>query len=138
MEDIKITTLEKIADAVEKFLEQTSGNKIFAFYGEMGAGKTTFIKEICKRLHVVNMVTSPTFSILNEYITDKGEKIFHFDFYRIKKIEEALDIGIEEYFYSNNICFIEWPEKIESLLPMETLAVKISVDENEERLISFN
>ncbi|HBX49935.1 MAG: tRNA (adenosine(37)-N6)-threonylcarbamoyltransferase complex ATPase subunit type 1 TsaE [Bacteroidetes bacterium RIFOXYA12_FULL_35_11] len=138
MGNIKIASLDRISIAAEEFISQTSGYKIFAFYGEMGVGKTTLIKEICKKLHVVNMVSSPSFSIINEYITDKGDRIYHFDFYRINKIEEAFDLGIEEYFYSNNLCFIEWPEKIEALLPVNTLAVKIRIGMNNERIIEMN
>ncbi|MCX6280164.1 MAG: tRNA (adenosine(37)-N6)-threonylcarbamoyltransferase complex ATPase subunit type 1 TsaE [Bacteroidetes bacterium] len=100
--------------------------RIFALYGSMGAGKTTFIKAICQELGVADIVQSPTFSIINEYKTVYGESIFHFDFYRIKKTDEAFDIGYEDYFYSGRYCFLEWPELIESLLPTETIRVRIS------------
>ncbi len=104
--------------------------RIFAFFGKMGAGKTTFIKALCAFLGVTETVNSPTFAIVNQYITPSSESIFHFDFYRIKKIDEVLDIGYEDYFYSGSFCFIEWPEKIEELLPPD--AVKVEIIENEE------
>lgn len=104
--------------------------RIFAIFGKMGAGKTTFIKALCAFLGVTETVNSPTFALVNQYITPMGENIFHFDFYRIKKIEEVLDIGYEDYFYSGSFCFIEWPEKIEELLPPD--AVKVVITENEE------
>jgi len=103
--------------------------RIFAFYGSMGAGKTTFIKAICNELGVADIVQSPTFSIINEYKTVNGQSIFHFDFYRIKKTEEVFDIGYEDYFYSGSYCFLEWPELIEQLLPADTLRISISGDD---------
>ncbi len=103
--------------------------RIFAFYGSMGSGKTTFIKAICRILGVPDTVNSPSFAIVNQYDSGSGEPVFHFDFYRIKKTEEALDIGYEDYFFSGNYCFIEWPEKIEHLLPAETVRVSVVVDE---------
>jgi tRNA threonylcarbamoyladenosine biosynthesis protein TsaE len=104
--------------------------RMFAFFGEMGAGKTTFIKALCAELGVIDTVNSPTFALVNQYQDDRGEPVFHFDFYRIKKIEEVLDIGYEDYFYSGSYCFIEWPELIEYLLPDETVRVNIAVDES--------
>jgi tRNA threonylcarbamoyladenosine biosynthesis protein TsaE len=101
----------------------------------MGAGKTTFIKAICETLGAADIVSSPTFTIVNEYRTSAGESLFHIDFYRIKKVEEAFDFGIEEYFSGNSYCFIEWPELAEQILPPETVRVKITVGENEERII---
>ena len=101
----------------KKLLKTFSGKRVFAFYGEMGAGKTTLIKGICNYLGVLDTVTSPTFSIVNEYQTREGGIVYHFDFYRISKIEEVMDMGYEEYFFSSNYCFVEWPEKIENLLP---------------------
>ncbi len=101
----------------KKLLKTFPGKRVFAFYGEMGAGKTTLIKGICNYLGVLDTVTSPTFSIVNEYQTREGGIVYHFDFYRISKIEEVMDMGYEEYFFSSNYCFVEWPEKIENLLP---------------------
>jgi tRNA threonylcarbamoyladenosine biosynthesis protein TsaE len=106
-----------------------------AFYGEMGAGKTTLIKEICKILGVKDITSSPTFALINEYLTHADERIFHFDFYRINHLEEAYDLGYEDYFYSNSLCLIEWPEKIESLLPKKYIKIKISIDEKQQRIV---
>jgi tRNA threonylcarbamoyladenosine biosynthesis protein TsaE len=121
--------------AAGKLLEAYPEARIFALYGSMGAGKTTFIKAICKVLGVTDIVQSPTFSIINEYKTVTGESIYHFDFYRIRNRMEVFDIGYEDYMYSGSYCFMEWPELIESLLPEETVRVHIS-GEN-ERLIEF-
>lgn len=107
------------------------------FYGEMGSGKTTLIKEIVKQLGVDEVANSPTFSLVNEYLSRKGETIYHFDFYRIEKEEEAYDIGIEEYFYSNSWCFIEWPEKVENLLPLETVSVYLTLNNKGTRNIQI-
>lgn len=111
-----------------KLLETFPAARVFALYGSMGAGKTTFIKAIAAELGVADIVQSPTFSIVNEYRTVTGEPVFHFDFYRIRKKEEVFDIGYEDYLYSGNYCFIEWPELVESLLPAETIRVRISGD----------
>lgn len=111
--------------------------KVFAFYGKMGAGKTTFIKAICEEMGVDDVITSPTFAIVNEYETSEEDTIYHFDFYRIKKIEEVYDMGYEEYFYSGNLCFIEWPELIEDLLPEDATKVTIEEAEDGSRVISF-
>ena len=108
-----------------------------AFYGSMGAGKTTFIKAICDVLGVTDTVNSPTFAIVNEYLAANGESVYHFDFYRIKKIEEAYDFGYEDYFYSGNLCLIEWPELIEELLPEETVRVKIEETTNGARELTI-
>ena len=139
-----MTTAEKmIAENVsdlptvaEKILERTGSSRIIVFYGEMGAGKTTLIKAICRKLGVEGTVSSPTFSLVNEYISRQGKKIYHFDFYRLKNETEALDIGCEEYFASGNYCFIEWPEKIKHLLPATACAITISAN-GDERVISF-
>jgi tRNA threonylcarbamoyladenosine biosynthesis protein TsaE len=112
--------------AAVALLESFPHARIFAFYGQMGAGKTTFIKAICRELGVTDIVQSPTFSIINEYKTTTGESIYHFDFYRIKSIAEVFDIGYEDYLYSGSYCFMEWPELIESLLPDETIRINIS------------
>ncbi|AUC84381.1 tRNA (adenosine(37)-N6)-threonylcarbamoyltransferase complex ATPase subunit type 1 TsaE [Polaribacter sp. ALD11] len=108
-------------------------NKTLLFYGEMGVGKTTLIKEICKQLGVLDTISSPTFSLVNEYETSKKEKIFHFDFYRITDEEEALDMGIEEYLYNNDWCLIEWPQNVENLLPLESVEIHLSTLENGQR-----
>ena len=121
--------------AAEKLLAAFPENRVFAFYGKMGAGKTTFIKVICRALGVTDVVQSPSFAIINEYKTNEGDSIFHFDFYRIKKIEEVFDIGYEDYLYSGSYCLIEWPELIESLLPADVVKVNISGDD--QRLIEF-
>ncbi|MGM9704818.1 MAG: tRNA (adenosine(37)-N6)-threonylcarbamoyltransferase complex ATPase subunit type 1 TsaE [Prevotella sp.] len=136
--EIRINSLDEIRSAAETFISQTEGHTVFAFYGKMGAGKTTFIKAICECLGVEDVITSPTFAIVNEYISGQtGDVIYHFDFYRIKKLDEVYDMGYEEYFYSGNRCFIEWPELIEDLQPEDT--VKVTIEENEDgsRTISF-
>jgi tRNA threonylcarbamoyladenosine biosynthesis protein TsaE len=130
MDSILIDNLSALPSAAESFIKKMNGYSVFAFYGEMGAGKTTFIKEVCQQLGVDENITSPSFALVNEYITFKGASIYHFDCYRLKGVEEAIDIGAEEYFYSGNLCFIEWPERIEDLLPPETIEVHITVDNN--------
>lgn len=117
-----INELDEIACRISEFADK---NKFFAITGNMGVGKTTFIKKICKLIGVDTNVSSPTFSLINEYLNNKGEKIYHFDFYRIKNISEVYDIGYEDYFFSGNYCFIEWPEKIKELLPNEFLLINI-------------
>ena len=130
MNIIQINNLENIRQAANAFIRLMDCNTVFAFYGKMGAGKTTFIKAICEELSVEDMINSPTFTIINEYRSEKtGEQIYHFDFYRINKLCEACDIGVEDYFYSGALCLIEWPEIIESLLPDNT--VRITIDEKE-------
>lgn len=119
-------SLDQIS-TIAKEIIQTVPNKILLFYGAMGSGKTTLIKEIVKELGVHEVANSPTFSLVNEYLSDKGETIYHFDFYRIDSEEEAYDIGVEEYFYSNAWCFIEWPNKVENLLPLESVAIHIKI-----------
>ncbi len=116
---------------------QTVPKKVLLFYGAMGSGKTTLIKEIVKQLGVKEVASSPTFSLVNEYISDKGETIYHFDFYRIDNEEEAYDIGVEEYLYSQAWCFIEWPNKVENLLPLESVAIHISILSNGLRNIQI-
>jgi len=123
---IEIKDLEHIREAARAFVEAMGDHHVFAFYGSMGAGKTTFIKAICEELGVEDVVTSPTFAIVNEY--EGSVPIYHFDFYRIKKLEEVYDMGYEDYFYSDGLCFIEWPEMMEELLPDN--AVKVSIKEN--------
>ena len=126
---ITIKDLDHIEDAAREFIGQMGDDTVFAFYGKMGAGKTTFIKALCKLLGVEDEVNSPTFAIINEYRSaTTAELIYHFDFYRIKKLEEVYDLGYEDYFYSGALCFIEWPELVEELLPLD--AIKVTITEN--------
>lgn len=131
--EIRISNLDNIREAARQFIENIGDHRVFAFYGKMGAGKTTFIKAICEELGVEDIITSPTFAIVNEYTSHTSlltphDSIFHFDFYRIKKLEEVYDMGFEDYFYSGSLCFIEWPELIEEVLPED--AVKVTIEEN--------
>lgn len=129
--EIKIQSLEHIHEAAREFIAAMGDNTVFALYGKMGAGKTTFIKALCQELGVEDVVTSPTFAVINEYRSDiAGELIYHFDFYRIKKLEEVYDMGYEDYFYSDALCFIEWPELVEELLPGNT--IKVTIEELED------
>lgn len=134
--EIKIQDLEHISEAAKQFVDQIGSHKVFAFYGSMGAGKTTFIKAVCEELGVEDVITSPTFAIVNEY-TGKEGTIYHFDFYRIKKLEEVYDMGYEDYFYSGALCFIEWPELIEEVLPDDAVKVSITEKEDGSRAILF-
>ena len=134
--EIKIQNLDTIREAACEFIRQMGESRVFAFYGKMGSGKTTFIKALCEELGVNDVITSPTFAIVNDY-TANEESIYHFDFYRIKKLEEVYDMGFEEYFYSGNYCFIEWPELVEPLLPDDTLRVSISEQPDGSRLITM-
>ena len=142
--EIKIQSIETIREAAREFISHIGERKVFAFYGKMGAGKTTFVKAICEELGVQDVITSPTFAIVNEYQTTSSpvthpspSTIYHFDFYRIKKLEEVYDMGYEDYFYSGALCFIEWPDLIEDLLPDD--AVKVNIEENDDgtRTITF-
>lgn len=135
MNTLEIISLENIKETAKKFIEQIGDNKVFAFNGKMGAGKTTFIKAICDVMGVQESVNSPTFSIVNEYEAADGQLIYHFDCYRINKIQEALDFGAEEYLYSGNLCFIEWAENIAPLLPDSLVNVNIEEMENGKRKI---
>ena len=129
--EIKINSIESIREAAKQFIAAMDDNTVFAFYGKMGAGKTTFIKAICEELGVTDVINSPTFAIVNEYRSDdSGELIYHFDFYRIQKLDEVYDMGYEDYFYSGALCFIEWPELIEEVLPGD--AVKVTIEEAED------
>lgn len=123
--------------SIAKSIIKKSNNKTLLFYGEMGVGKTTLIKELCKELGVLDNISSPTFSLVNEYQTNSLEKVYHFDFYRIENEEEALDIGIEDYFDSQNWCFIEWPENIENLLPLDAVEIHLTRLENNQRTIQL-
>lgn len=151
MKTITIKSISEINTAAKEFLNSIGNKKVIAFYGEMGAGKTTFIKAICKELGVTDNTSSPTFSLVNEYkfpLVKGGAKdpqgrgisegsIYHFDFYRIKNESEAFDLGYEDYLYSGNLCLIEWPEKIQNLIPKDCVTVKIEVKENGERVIQI-
>ena len=129
--EITIQSLDHIHEAAREFIAAMGDNTVFALYGKMGAGKTTFVKALCQELGVEDVVTSPTFAVINEYRSDiAGELIYHFDFYRIKKLEEVYDMGYEDYFYSGALCFIEWPELVEELLPGNT--VKVTIEELED------
>ncbi|MFD0795284.1 tRNA (adenosine(37)-N6)-threonylcarbamoyltransferase complex ATPase subunit type 1 TsaE [Mucilaginibacter litoreus] len=130
--EIQTTTLADLKGAAAEILKAAGDNRIFLFYGEMGAGKTTLIKALCRSLGVTDDVTSPTFSIVNEYRSADGP-VYHFDFYRLKHHNEALDMGYEEYFYSGNYCFIEWPEKIADLVPEFYTGVRIHILEEQKR-----
>jgi tRNA threonylcarbamoyladenosine biosynthesis protein TsaE len=134
--NITINSLENIASAAREFISAIGDHKVFAFYGEMGAGKTTFIKAVCEELGVNDVITSPTFAIVNEYTGNDGS-IFHFDFYRIKKLDEVYDMGYEDYFYSGSLCFIEWPELIEEILPDDAVKVTITQSPDGTRLITL-
>jgi tRNA threonylcarbamoyladenosine biosynthesis protein TsaE len=136
--EIIIKDKRHLSVAARQLLKYSGDKKIFAFYGSMGAGKTTIIKSICESLGANDIVSSPTFTIINEYKTSGGESLFHIDFYRIKKQEEAYDFGIEEYITGDSYCFMEWPELIEELLPPETVIVRISVGNDEQRTLSIS
>ncbi len=131
-------TVSHIESIAQSILKEFPEERIFAFYGQMGAGKTTFIKKFCEQLHVVVNTSSPTFAIVNDYPTENDESVYHFDFYRIKNRAEALDIGFEEYLYSGYYCLIEWSEKVEDILPDTYVKVEIKVSENEDRIIHVN
>jgi tRNA threonylcarbamoyladenosine biosynthesis protein TsaE len=133
---LSVNSLSQLPQAAEAILANSAGNIIFLFYGELGAGKTTLIKVLCETLGVTEQATSPTFSIVNEYI-GRDSRIFHFDFYRLKNQTEALDMGYEEYFYSGAYCFIEWPEKIPDLLPDHYTTIRIEVLDSNSRSISI-
>ena len=125
--EIRIKSIEEIAVAAKEFVAAMGERKVFAFYGKMGAGKTTFIKAVCEELGVEDVINSPTFAIVNEYVDGKGEPVYHFDFYRIKNQQEVMDLGYADYVYSGHVCFMEWPELIENLLPDD--AVKVTIEE---------
>lgn len=132
----KIYTLFEVDQIAKEIIELISG-KVVLFYGEMGVGKTTLIKEICKSLHTKDVISSPTFSLVNEYRTQNDEPIYHFDFYRIESEEEALDIGVEDYFYSGDWCLIEWPNNIENLLPLDAVEIHLSHADDGKRSIQL-
>lgn len=133
--EIIIKDIKEIRLAAREFLKFIGNNKVFAFQGSMGVGKTTFIKAVCEELGVIETVGSPTFAIINEYKDNRGNSIYHFDFYRINKLEEVYDFGYEEYFYSGNLCFIEWPELVESVLPDNTVRISLEEQEDGSRIV---
>lgn len=140
--EIIIKDIAQIREAAQQFVEQIGDRSVFAFYGKMGAGKTTFIKAVCEELGVDDVITSPTFAIVNEYsltshLSPLTSKIYHFDFYRIKKLEEVYDMGFEDYFYSGDLCFIEWPELIEEVLPEDAVRVTIEALPDGSRKITM-
>lgn len=138
MTQIQISTLNDLRPAAREFIRAMQGRTVFAFYGKMGAGKTTFVKALCEELGVDDVVNSPTFAIVNEYSTSTtAQVIYHFDFYRIRRLEEAYDMGAEDYFYSGNLCLIEWPELVEDILPLETVRVDIVEQADGSRTIQF-
>lgn len=136
MKVYKANAVSDLRDIAKKLILDFSENRVILFYGEMGAGKTTLIKALCKQLGVDEPTNSPTFSIVNEYFSVDNKTVYHFDFYRIEKEEEVFDMGYEDYFYSNNYCFVEWPEKIRNLLPEDAVKITIKEDENNNRSIS--
>jgi tRNA threonylcarbamoyladenosine biosynthesis protein TsaE len=137
MQRIIIKDLRHLPGSAHKLIEYTAGKRILAFYGSMGAGKTTIIKAVCNILGAEDLVSSPTFTLVNEYRTHSGVLIYHIDFYRIRKKEEVFDFGIEEYFESGSYCLLEWPELIEDLLPPETVRIRITVDGDDQRILDF-
>lgn len=137
-QEVIIRDTSDLKRAAEEFLRKIGDNRIIAFFAPMGAGKTTFTTAICSCLGVQDPVCSPTFTIINEYRTDSGEPVYHFDFYRISRLSEAIDIGLDDYLYSGALCLIEWPENIEELLPEETLRVLITVNPDMSRTVSWD
>lgn len=140
MTTIHVNSLDQLPEAAEKFIETMGDETVYAFYGDMGAGKTTFINALCRRLGVEDDVTnSPSFAIINEYRSDTtAELIYHFDLYRLEDIDEALEIGVEDYFDSGALCFLEWPERIADILPDDTVRVDIKVNDDDSRDIIIN
>ena len=134
---LQIPDLTSLPGVASELLELLKERRVVAFYGDMGAGKTTLIKALCDKLMVIDSTSSPSFGLINEYSSEKNLLVYHFDFYRIRSIEEAFDLGYEEYFYSGNYCFIEWPEKIQSLLPEDTVKISIRVNENDGRILEM-
>ena len=134
--EIRINSLDTIHEAAKDFIKGMGDGKVFAFYGKMGAGKTTFIKALCEVLGVTDVITSPTFAIINEYTDGNDNPIYHFDFYRIKKLEEVYDMGYEDYFYSGNLCLLEWPELVEDVLPENVIKVTIEEQPDGSRILT--
>ena len=138
MQTLHITSQSDLPDVAQAVIDALDGRSVVAFFGRMGAGKTTLIREIVAALGSEDNVTSPTFALVNQYSTDGGGTVYHFDFYRIDRPEEAFDLGYEEYFYSGALCLVEWPEKIESLLPEDAMIVRIEVGDDNERTFLIN
>jgi tRNA threonylcarbamoyladenosine biosynthesis protein TsaE len=134
---IEIKDRKHLETSVRQLLKLSGGRKIFAFYGAMGAGKTTIIKAICHVLGAVDTVSSPTFTLVNEYRTESGDPLYHIDFYRIRKKEEVFDFGIEEYLSGDDWCFMEWPELVEDILPADMVKVRITVGDSQERILDI-
>lgn len=134
---IKIQTLDELSDLAQELIGSPSKNNIWTFYGSMGAGKTTLIKKLCEVLKVKEQVASPTFNLINEYETEAGQIVYHFDFYRLDSIEEALNIGTDEYFHSGNLCLLEWPDEIEPLLPENRRNIIIQATDDGVRIIKI-
>jgi tRNA threonylcarbamoyladenosine biosynthesis protein TsaE len=132
---LEIPSHGKLNEAARKFLDAFPGHRVFAFYGEMGAGKTTFIKSLCRALGVPDVTSSPSFGIINEYRYGRDAAVYHFDFYRIRKLEEVYDIGCEEYFYSGDYCFMEWPELVEEILPDDTVKLSMVAGKDGVRIL---
>lgn len=137
MSELTVDSIDYIPVAAEKILNKHPDSKVFGFYGDLGTGKTTLIKSICEKIGVRDIINSPTFSLINEYHYNNNEEIFHFDFYRINNLKEALDLGIEEYFFSGSYCFIEWPDLIENFLPEGFVRVTITSTGENSRLICY-
>ncbi len=138
MKKIEIESLSELPKVAEAVLGELRGRSVVLFRGPMGAGKTTLISRIAAALGAEDTVTSPTFALVNQYEGEGGRRIYHFDFYRINNVEEALDLGYEEYFYSGDLCLVEWPEKIEPLLPEDAMTVTITVGEDERRIFTID
>lgn len=132
-----ISSIDRIQEAAKEFVQTLQQGRVYAFYGKMGAGKTTFIKALCKELGVDDVVNSPTFALVNEYTSGAGEPIYHFDFYRIKNLEEVYDMGYEDYFYSGHLCLLEWPELVESVLPDDAVRVGVTVGDDGSRTVEW-
>ena len=135
MTELRIKSLEDINSVAKQFIELVGERRVFAMYGAMGVGKTTFVKAVCEELGVDDTINSPTFAIVNEYRTPEDKLVYHFDFYRIEDVQEAYDFGYEDYFYSKAICFIEWPERIESILPTDVINLNFTEEEDGSRIL---
>lgn len=138
MPKIIIKNKKQLPEAARKILEYASGRKLLAFYGLLGAGKTTIIKAVCRLLGAMDIVSSPSFTIVNEYKTETGENLYHIDFYRINEKEEVFDFGLEDYFASGSYCLIEWPDLIGDILPEEAIKIRITVDSKEQRILELS